>query len=157
MDKCIDFLKKHHIEYERHDHEAVFTVAESEHLYTDIKGVHTKNLFLKNKDASRFFLYIIEGHKRADLKHIAQTVGEKKLFFGSPEEMYEILGVTPGSVSALCVINDINHRAEVLIDKEVWEGRQINAHPNDNIATFTFAHNNFKKIFTETGHQVQII
>lgn len=151
------FLSAHTIAYTKHEHKPVFTVEESNELYEHIPGAHTKNLFLTNKDESRFFLYIIASHKRADLKHIAAVVGEKKLFFGSSEALFALLGVTPGSVSALGVINDIHHRVEVLVDREVWGSEAINGHPNTNTATLTFPQGDFHKIFEATGHKVTVV
>jgi len=152
-----EFLEKNNVPYTKHEHKAVFTVEEANQLYDDISGCHTKNLFLTNKNESRFFLYILASHKRADLKHIAQVVGEKKLFFGSPEKLKALLGVTPGSVSALGVINDAAHRVSVVVDREVWESDEINAHPNANTATLTFAQSDFRSIFNATGHTVTVV
>lgn len=157
QDYVYDFLNTNGIIYTKHEHHAVFTVEEANALYGDIPGAHTKNLFLKNKDASQFYLYVIASHKRADLKHIAELVGEKKLFFGTPEELLAILGLTPGSVSALGLINDTEQRVRVVVDKELWESEQVNAHPNTNTATLTFTQDDFRKIFNATGHEVLLV
>lgn len=145
------------LSYTKHEHEAVFTVAEANKLYSDIPGAHTKNLFLKNKDASQFYLYIIASHKRADLKTLTELLEERKLHFASPEELQHYLKLTPGSVSALGLLNDPEHNVKVIIDKELWEADSINAHPNTNTATLTFSRSDFHKLFESLGHKIVFV
>ena len=152
-----DILDSIGLSYEVHEHEAVFTVEESNKLYDHIPGSHTKNLFLKNREGLQFYLYIIESHKRADLKVIAEVVHEKKLHFASPEELMEYLALTPGSVSTLGLINDREHRVKVIIDRALWESDYINAHPNTNTATLTFPQSDFHKFFEWSGHEYILV
>lgn len=149
-----DVLDSNGIEYTKHEHEAVFTVEEANKLYDVIPGAHTKNLFLRNKDKSQYYLFIIESHKRADLKKIAEELGEKKIHFGNPDELMQYLGLTPGSVSALGLANDPEHRTKVLIDEDLWDSELINAHPNTNTATLTFTQDNFRKFLEWSGHTI---
>lgn len=142
-----DILDSNGIEYRKYEHEAVFTVEDANRLYDDIAGAHTKNLFLRNKDKSQYYLFIIASHKRADLEAVARQIGETKLSFANSEELLTYLGVTPGSVSALALINDTSHAVGVLIDREVWSADAVNAHPNINTATLTFAQNDFHAFF----------
>ena len=81
------------------DHDAVFTVAESEALHRNLAGGHTKNLFLKDaKD--QLFLIVAECHTAIDLKALPKLIGSGRLSFGKPELLMEVLGVTPGAVIA---------------------------------------------------------
>ncbi|MBL4644296.1 MAG: prolyl-tRNA synthetase associated domain-containing protein [Candidatus Pacebacteria bacterium] len=150
-------LDTNNIEYEKYEHEPVFTVEEADEIKTCIKGAHTKNLFLKNKNASQYFLYVIASHKRADLKSVKDQIGESKPQFGTPEELMEHLGVTPGSVSVLGLIHDTQHRVQVLIDKELWDAELVNAHPNTNTATLVFTQDNFRKFLEVTRHKSIIV
>lgn len=157
MDNVYSILEELGISYAKHEHEAVFTVEEANKLYDDIPGAHTKNLFLRNKDSSQYYLFIIESHKRADLKGIADLLSEKKLHFGNPQELKEYLGLEPGSVSALGLINDPEHRVKVLIDKDIWDSEQVNAHPNTNTATLTFSQADFHSFIEHIGHEVTFV
>ena len=105
------------------EHEAVFTVEESEAIHAALPGAHTKNLFLKNADGS-FWLVTVDHAKRVDLKGLAGAVGAKKFSFGKPEDMERLLGVTPGAVTPLAVIN------ADLVDAE-----RVHVHPLRNTAT----------------------
>ena len=86
------------IEFERHEHEAAATVQEAEAHWAGIDAMHFKNLFVRNQKGTRHYLLIVRHSKRADLRAIADQIGDGKLSFGSPERLMTHLGVTPGSV-----------------------------------------------------------
>ena len=120
------------------EHEAVFTVAESDRLHREIAGGHTKNLFLKDaKD--RLFLIVAECHTPIDLKALPKAIGSARLSFGRPELLAEVLGVTPGSVTALALINDPGARVSVVVDRRLMGYERINCHPLVNTATTSLA------------------
>jgi len=151
------FLDAHNIGYTKHEHEAVFTVEEANKLYQEIPGAHTKNLFFRNHDKSQYYLFIIASHKRADLKKVAIELEEKKFHFANPDELIEYLRLTPGSVSALGLVNDPEHKVRVIIDEELWGSEFVNAHPNTNTATLTFTRSDFQRFFEVVGHAPQQI
>ena len=145
------------IKYEKHEHEAVFTVEEANKHYAVIAGAHTKNLFLKNDDGTQFYLFSLASHKRADLKAVAVVLGESKLRFGNEAELMEYLHLTPGSVSLLGLANDREGRVKVLIDRELWEAERINSHPNTNTATITLSQADFRKFLDWSGHDARVM
>ena len=93
------------IAYDVHEHPQVFTVEESSRHTRHIKGAHTKNLFLKDK-GGRFWLVTVPDTARVDLKALPAAIGCGRLSFGKAEEMERLLGISPGSVTALAAIND---------------------------------------------------
>ena len=104
MEKVLkEYLEKNKIEYLLHEHEAVFTVAESKKLKGKRTGKHTKSLFLKD-DSKNFYLICMEAEKRLDTKLLKEKLNVKKLIFASPEELKEHLNVTPGNVSIFCML-----------------------------------------------------
>ena len=92
------------IPYTRYDHAPIFTVEEGEALIKSIPAGPSKNLFLRDKTGTKHFLVVMYAHKRADLKKMAEKLGEPKLSFASPERLLKYLGVTPGSVTPLGLI-----------------------------------------------------
>ena len=50
-------LSRHNIKYDVYEHPSLHTVEESKKLRGKIKGIHTKNLFLKNKK-NNFFCFL---------------------------------------------------------------------------------------------------
>ena len=103
------------------EHEAVFTVAESERLERSLPGGHTKNLFLKDAKG-RLFLVIAESHTAVDLKTLHKTLGCARLSFGKADLLMDVLGIPAGSVTALSLINDRENRVSVVIDFETLCG-----------------------------------
>lgn len=138
-------------------HEAAFTVEQSRHLVRDVEGAHTKNLFVKDKKG-RFFLVVAEHEQRIDLKRLHERIGASgRLSFGTAEQLMALLGVTPGSVNALAVINDRDHQVTLVIDAELAASRLINCHPMINTMTTTIPREGLFAFFRATGHDPLIV
>lgn len=138
------------------DHEAVFTVAESERLHRELPGGHTKNLFLKDgKD--RLYLIIAESHTPIDLKGLPKLIGSARLSFGKPELLLEVLGVTPGSVTALSLVNDTGRRITVVVDARLMEYDHINCHPLVNTATTSIGRDDLMRFIRACGHEPTVL
>ncbi|MEE4605449.1 MAG: YbaK/EbsC family protein, partial [Desulfobacteraceae bacterium] len=116
MTDVYQFLADHHIEYQRHDHPAVFTVADVERLVPPLPAAKTKNLFLRDKKGKRHFLVVVPARKRVDIKALGAAIGAGQLSFGSPARLKRYLGVDPGSVTILALIRDSGHAVEVVFD-----------------------------------------
>ena len=56
------------LDFQIHEHQPLYTVEDSENLRGEIKGAHTKNLFLKNKK-NNFFSFSCDENAKVDLKH----------------------------------------------------------------------------------------
>lgn len=117
-----------------HEHEAVFTVEESERLHHAIAGSHTKNLFLKD-GGGQFWLVTAPHDARVDLKALPAVIGSKKLSFGKAEDMERLLGVTPGSVTPLAAFNNRDSSIKVVIDTRLAGSECVNVHPLRNTGT----------------------
>jgi Ala-tRNA(Pro) deacylase len=157
MDICA-FLDDHGITYEKFDHPAVFTVEESNALDMKIPGKHTKNLFLRDKKGKRHILVTVAHEKQVDLKALAEALNvQQNLSFASPERLKQHLGVTPGSVTLLGLVNDTAHAVEFVIDQDVWDAEAVGCHPLTNTATLVVPHAGIEAFLTATGHQPKII
>ncbi len=157
MKEIDDFLAEHDIPVIKREHPAVFTVDEAEKQFTGIPGGHTKNLFLRNKDKSRYYLLIVEAKKDVDLNALRKDLAESKLSFGDPEVMKEMLNVTPGSVSPLGLIFDADKQISVLMDHDLWNYETLHFHPNINTATYELGCEAFRKFLGATEHPVLAI
>ncbi len=144
-DDLLDFLRKNQVDFKPHFHEAVFTVEQSKEIDRRLPGLQTKNLFLKEKGDKRFFLVCMNAHKRLEIKKIQNNLGTRKLSFGSSEELWQKLKLTPGSVSFFGVFNDTKREVELILDKEVWEAEITGFHPNINVCTLEITNANLKK------------
>lgn len=144
------------IVYENVAHAAVFTVEESESLHHAIPGVHTKNLFLKDKNG-RYFLVTVEAHARVDLKALPTAIGAGKVSFGKAEDMERLLGVTPGAVTPLAAINADEDAISVILDPVVAQADRVNVHPLHNTATLGLAGADLVAALTAWGHKPAVV
>jgi Ala-tRNA(Pro) deacylase len=150
------FLTENGIEYTLHEHPAVFTCEDAERECANVPGIAGKNLFLKGKKTGTFFLVILPATKRADLKKIAETVGEK-ISFASPEALMEKLGLEPGSVSPFGLLNDTNKKVQLYIDGDILASSIVNFHPNKNTASLELSQIMFQKFLETVGYTIHTI
>ncbi|TVR06996.1 MAG: prolyl-tRNA synthetase associated domain-containing protein [Salinarimonadaceae bacterium] len=138
-------------------HEAVFTVAQSRAIKEAIPGGHTKNLFLKDKKG-RLFLVTAEAEARVDLKRLHETIGASgRLSFGSAELLRETLGVEPGSVTPLALVNDEQGRVSFVLDSRLAEGEIINVHPLVNTMMTSLAVSDLVAFLADSGHETRVL
>jgi len=141
--------------YTRHDHSPVFTVDEALLHWRGIDAAHCKNLFLRNKKGNRHYLVVAEHSRPVSIPRVAVIAGEDRLSFGSPERLMRCLGLTPGSVSPLGLINDTAKEVRVIIDAELRNHPRVGFHPNVNTATIVMATTDFVRFLDWSGQSVQ--
>ena len=138
-------------------HEPLFTVEDSQRLRGEIAGAHTKNLFLKDKK-DNYFLLTVEEEATIDLKSIHQLIGASgRVSFGRAEALAELLGVTPGAVTAFGAINDTQGRVKIIVDAGLAAEPLINAHPLVNTATTTISSADLLAFIKATGHDPLVL
>lgn len=137
--------------YEVHEHPPVFTVEESSQHTRHIKGAHTKNLFLKDK-AGAFWLVTVPDDTRVDLKALPHAIGCGRVSFGKAEDMERLLGISPGSVTALAAINDSSGLVRFVLDAQLANAETVNCHPLRNSATIGLAPNDLVRALTHWRH-----
>lgn len=132
-DHVFQHLDRHNILYKIHKHQPVYTVEEAKGTRSSIPGMHSKNLFLKDKKRENFFLLTAPADKDFKLNSIRKAVKAKNLSFGSSDELEAALHLTPGAVSPFGLINtsDISY----LIDEDILNASIVSFHPNDNSMT----------------------
>ena len=151
------FLDQHGISYQRFDHPAVFTCEQAAELRTPMPGKDTKNLFLRDEKGKRHFLVTVGHEKQVDLKALKQVFDTQKLSFASPERLKTYLGVEPGAVTLLGLVNDPDHAVEFFIDDAVWNAEVVCAHPLVNTATLCIPHEGLVTFLKATGHEAAIL
>lgn len=156
MTDIYKILSDLNIPFTRYDHPAVFTVGEAEALCNTIPGGHIKNLFLRNRKGDKHYLIVIGVEKQVDLKKLGILLDEK-LSFASPERLMHFLGVTPGSVTILGLINDINKEVVVIIDTELSKYESLDCHPLINTATLVISQEGITKFLKWSGNEVRYI
>jgi Ala-tRNA(Pro) deacylase len=154
-DDLFAFLDRLGVAHSTVTHAPLFTVEQSQALRGTIPGGHTKNLFLKDKKDA-VFLVVAPEEGNVDLKTLHHKLGAGRFSFGSAELMLELLGVTPGAVTAFGVINDKNTRVNVVLDAGLMENEILNCHPLVNTMTTSIPRAGLLKFFEATGHNPRI-
>lgn len=152
----LEFLNGNRFVYRCIEHPAVFTCAEAELHRPEVPAVSTKNLFLCDKKARRFFLAVTACEKTVKLDLLASQLGIANVRFASEENLYRFLGVTRGAVTMMGLVNDGEHRVELWIDAEIWVGENFLSHPLVNTATLILAKAELERFFALTGHRVHL-
>ena len=146
----LDYLEAQSIDQTTYDHPAVFRVEEGLELKADMPGAHTKNLFLKDKKG-RIWLISAKQDTAIDLKKCHKVMGSDRLSFGNEILLWECLGVRPGAVTALGLLNDLEGRVTFVLDRALWEGDIVNFHPLVNTATTALRQNDFRRFIESLG------
>ncbi|MET0917132.1 MAG: prolyl-tRNA synthetase associated domain-containing protein [Burkholderiales bacterium] len=152
-----EFLRKHGVDAARHEHPAVMTVEESKRLVPKLPGAKTKNLFLRDKKGRRHFLVTVPHDVAVDLDALAAALGVGGMGFASAERLQKHLGLKPGSVSLLGLVNDSAHAVEFVLDRKLWEADAVHAHPLVNTATMVVRHADLERFLAATGHVPRVI
>jgi Ala-tRNA(Pro) deacylase len=119
-------------------HPRVFTVAEATASRGSLPGGHCKSLFLKDKKG-RFWLAVLLEERRIDLKKLASRLGAPRFSFGGATDLYEALGVRPGSVTPFALVNDVEHLVTPVLDAAMLDHDPLNYHPLANDRTTAIA------------------
>mgnify|MGYP004598281147 FL=1 len=136
--RTYDLLDRLGVEYERIDHEPAMTMEDCKEVDQLLEAVICKNLFLCNRQKTAFYLLMIPDTKVFHTKDLSAQIGSARLSFAKPEYMEEFLDITPGSVSVMGLMNDKEHRVQLLIDEDVLDGEYIGCHPCINTSSIRF-------------------
>jgi Ala-tRNA(Pro) deacylase len=132
-------------------HPPLRTVEDSKRLRGELPGGHVKNLFLRDKRGQHWLLTTLED-TRVDLKAMAQRLGAAKFSFASAEQLAALLGIEPGAVSPLAVINDTSRKVTVVFDEAMLAKDPLNVHPLRNDRTTTIATADLLRFLSACGH-----
>jgi Ala-tRNA(Pro) deacylase len=139
------------------EHEPVFTVAESRPVKARIPGAHSKNLFVKDKKG-RLFLITAKDETPIDLKRAHEAIGASgRLSFGSADQLRDVLGVEPGSVTPFAIANDGAGQVTTILDANLMEHERVNFHPLVNSMTTGVSREDLLRFLRSTGHEPLIL
>ena len=157
----LEYLFTHGIEYTRIEHPPVYSCADAAQYRSDIPGLDSKNLFLwaqaKPGAPVSYYLVMTACEKRLNLKALGQAVGAAKLHFASEAQLMEMLGLTPGAVTLLALVNDTALRVSLLVDADYWPSAAYWCHPLVNTATLVLEHDPLVRFLELTGHTPRVI
>ena len=127
--RTYDFLDHLGIEYLRTDHERADNMEACYEIDAVLGVLICKNLFLCNRQKTKFYLLMMPGDKKFKTKELSSQIGSARLSFAEPEDMLKYLDIEPGAVSVMGLMNDPDHQVQLLIDEDVLEGEYLGCHP----------------------------
>ena len=156
--RTYDFLDRLGIQYDRTDHEAATTMEACEEIDRVLGVVMCKNLFLCNRQKTRFYLLLMPGDKKFKTKELSSQIGSARLSFAGAEDMLKYLDIEPGAVSVMGLMNDRNHEVQLLIDKDILEEEYMGCHPCVCTSSMKIRTADIiERFLPETGHEYQTV
>lgn len=134
-ERCYAFLDGLGVSYDRADHEHADTIEACRAVERVLGCEICKNLLLTNRQMTELYLLMMPGDKPFKTRLLSKQIGTARLSFAAPEQMLAALGVTPGSVSVLGLMNDAGKRVHLLVDRDLLEQAYIGMHPCINTST----------------------
>lgn len=150
------YLTEQNIQYEVTEHKAVFNMEELDYVQLPYSEWIAKNLFIRDDKKRNYYLITVKGDKRVDLKTFRKQHGLRPLSFASSEDLFSIMGLIPGAVTPLGILNDTEKRVHFYLDLE-FKGNKIGVHPNDNTATVWMMADDLMKLLKEHGNETGFI
>ena len=151
------FLQEQGIEYECVEHPAAYNMEEMSHIALPHPEADAKNLFVRDEKKRDYYLITVKGERRVDLKAFRRRHGTRPLRFASPEELRDILGLLPGHVTPLGILNDEEHRVRVYLDAAFREPPGlVGVHPNENTATLFLKTEDLLRLLRDHGNPVEL-
>lgn len=146
------------ISYVRADHDPAATIADCQAVDRVLGTKMCKNLFLMNQQKTKFYLLLMPGDKPFKTKDLAKQLGIARTSFADAEHMEAYLGISPGAVTVLGLMNDRDHQVRLVIDRDVLTPGYIGCHPLVNTASVRISVDDlFSKFLPATGHEATVV
>ncbi len=142
-----DLLNRLQIPFVGCDHDHADTIEMCHEIEKVLGADICKNLFLCNTQHTNFHLLLMPGDKKFKTKDFSKQIGSSRLSFADAQHMEEYLGLTPGSVSVLGLMNDKDHAVKLSIDKDLLQDEYIGCHPCMNTSTLKIKMQDILQVF----------
>lgn len=152
-----EFLQAQGVTYEVTEHKAVYNMDELTEVELPYPEADAKNLFVRDDKKSSYYLITVRGGKRVDLQEIRKAYGTRRLSFASAEDLKRLLGLFPGSVTPLGLLNNVEKNVKLFLDSDFGEDDLIGVHPNENTATVWLKAGDLVRLIREHGNEVEAV
>ena len=151
-----DFLSTEKIEFEATEHQAVYNMEELDALALPYPDRDAKNLFVRDDKKRNYYLITVKGDKKVNLREFRKAHGLRNLSFASAEDLMAVMGLIPGAVTPLGLLNDEERKVILYLDQEFGDGL-IGIHPNDNRATVWLKAGDLADLIRGHGNEVNLV
>ncbi|MCR5770724.1 MAG: prolyl-tRNA synthetase associated domain-containing protein [Butyrivibrio sp.] len=156
--RVYDYLDELGIEYKRADHEAATTMEACEAVDRALGILMCKNLFLCNRQKTKFYLLLMPGDKKFKTKELSKQIGSARLSFAEADDMLKYLDIEPGSVSVMGLMNDKNQEVKLLIDEDLLSSEYFGCHPCVCTSSLKITTTDIlEKFLPSVGHEPQMV
>ena len=156
--RVYDLLDQLSMEYDRLDHEAAMTMEACKDIDDALGATICKNLFLCNRQKTQFYLLLIPGDKTFHTKELSSQIGSARLSFADAEFMEKFLDITPGAVSIMGLMNDVECNVRLLVDEDVLKGEYLGCHPCVNTSSLKLRTQEvFDKFLKAVNHDMTVV
>lgn len=156
--RTYDFLDKLGIPYKRTDHGRADNMEACNEIDAILGVIICKNLFLCNRQKTKFYLLMMPGDKKFKTKELSAQINSARLSFAGPEEMLQFLDIEPGAVSIMGLMNDTEHHVQLLIDEDVLKDEYLGCHPCVCTSSLKLRTKDvIEKFLPATGHDYMIV
>ena len=152
-----EFLQAKGVTYEVTEHKAVYNMDELAEVELPYPEADAKNLFVRDDKKSSYYLITVRGGKRVDLQEFRKSYGTRRLSFASAEDLERLLGLFPGSVTPLGLLNNAEKNVKLFLDSDFGEDDLIGVHPNENTATVWLKAGDLVRLIREHGNEVEAV
>lgn len=153
-EEIYDFIKEREIWFEITNHKAVYSMEDLKDVKLPYREGNAKNLFVRDDKKKNYYLIMVKEEKRVNLSLFKEKHNTRSLSFASCEDLERILGLFPGAVSPLGILNDKDRLVKFYLDRKFHDEDIIGMHPNDNTATLWLKVKDLKDIVKEHGNEV---
>ncbi len=156
--RCYALLDRLGIAYGRIDHERTDTMDACAAVDEALGAMICKNLFLCNRQQTAFYLLMMPADKPFKTKELSAQIGSARLSFASAEAMENYLDITPGSVSVLGLMNDIDNAVTLLVDEDLLKSDTVGCHPCVNTSSLKIGTTAlFETVVPAMGHTMRTV
>lgn len=151
--RVYDFLDSLGIEYWQTDHDKeAYTMEDCLDIDAILQATVCKNLFLCNRQKTKFYLLMMPGDKTFKTKELSRQIGSARLSFAPEEKMTELLDIHPGAVSVMGLMNDKENKVQLLVDEDILEGEFLGCHPCVNTSSLKIRTKDITEKFLPAVH-----
>ena len=156
--RTYDLLDALGIEYKRTDHEPADNMEACNRIDMVLDVIICKNLFLCNRQKTKFYLLMMPGDKKFKTKELSSQINSARLSFAGADDMLKYLDIEPGAVSIMGLMNDKNHAVRLLIDEDVKKDEYLGCHPCVCTSSLKIKTSDiFEKFLPAVGHEPEIV
>lgn len=141
-------------------HPPLFTVAESQALRGSLPGGHCKNLFLRPAKAAPgpHLLIVLEEDRKVSVNALGRAAGVGRVEMAPAEALRALLGVEPGAVTSLGMVNAPPGQVRILLDADFLQKHEwVHVHPLVNSMTTAIRPADLLRFLESLGHRPELL